>query len=436
VKPTSRSIFSFLFGTILVFQSVFSAHAHVGEPVSQRVWITDNSWLLQTNFGAMGSTFDGFVCEEAFLGGDRFFIVPFGQDLWTAFSATNIWQTADGCSFQSAGELPGLPTDVARNLDAGLAAWVQNQNGPELYTVSALGEAGGSAAVAKIEADIAENIYLTAVRFANEETLIVSGYNREAMGAGVIMSVNRISGATTVLDTPTMTYPYVLDARESEVLWLGKAETQNLFWGTLESPAAQALPIEAWPTDASFVDEARVVVSGLNQSRGLSVGTLTGDLVDGQVNWEAFADEMTAACVRPWEEGFLVCTLNRFDGADLVYIEQGQDPEYAVEFKALTGERQCAEGSEAADVCPTVWPEIARQLGLLQPEMPDMGPDVDMGTPPEDMGSGVPEPRDDKGEGSSCATTSGGPAIWLFMALAVGLRYRRRERRDRLGHRL
>lgn len=413
---TSKILRSFLIG---VFSLLLAAplSAHIGEPLSSRVWIVDGEWVLETNFGVMGQHFDGFVCEEAFLGGDRFFTVPLSADRWVTFSNSNIWKTDDGCSFTTLGELGSLPADVDAESESQRVAWVSNDGIGELRILTE--------EVIELGPAFSEELHLTSVRFVTANTLIVGGYYKTQSGAGFIGRVDLEAGTIEPLQIPAATYPYVLDATETQILWLGRVEMQTVFLGTLENTTEHALEITSWPTDGR-ITESGVVISGLNQSRGLTIGTLTGDTLQ----WETHAEETSAMCVRPYEDGYLVCALRRFDVGDLVFIRPGSEPEPVVHFEDLGGPRSCPTGSESDDVCPTVWPEIARQLGLLTPEVPmepeSMEEDVeDMGMPPVD-----PDVAPPKSDG--CSSAGQFASIWLLI-LAVGLRRPRSGRRFQRG---
>jgi len=419
VIETSKILRSFLTG---LFSLIFAIplYAHIGEPLSSRIWVVGEEWILQTNFGVMGQHFDGFVCEEAFLGGDRFFVVPLAADRWISFSNKNVWKTDDGCSFSRIGELGGLPTDVDLELNSQQVAWVSNSSLPELRVLHE--------ETITLGPTFSEELHLTSVRFVTSNTLVVGGYYKTQSGAGFIAMVDIESGTIEPLQIPAATYPYVLDATETQILWLGRVEAQTVFLGTPSNTTEYALEITSWPTDARIIENG-VVISGLNQSRGLTIGTLTGE----DLEWETYAEETSAMCVRPYGDGYLVCALRRFDVADLVFIRPGSEPEPVVHFEDLEGPRICPAGTESAQVCPTVWPEIARQLGLLPPEIPvepePMEEDAEeMGTNPNDDPPVAPPKKE------TCSSAGGLISVWLLIAVG-GLRRPRNGRRFQRGQR-
>lgn len=411
MKATSFYSKSFLIVIILTL-FVDSATAHIGEPLSTRVWNVAGEWVLETNFGMMGPHFEGFVCEEAFLGGDRFFIAPTAPDHWLTFSATEVRSTEDGCTFTRLRSLAGLPSDLDVHEPSGTIAWVANTSGPELVVYSD----GVFLEGPTIDADQ----QLTSVRFASATVLVIGAYHKTMAGAGTLFRYDIVEKTLTTIDVgQAITYPYVLDAEGEGLLWLGRVDAQALHWGTFDSPTQTSLEIASWPTDARIVDDSRVVIAGLQQSRGLTIGSRVGE----DVSWESFNEETSAACVRPFEDGYLVCTLRRFDDADLMFIKPGEDPVPMVNFLNLEGARQCPSGSDVAAVCPTVWPEIARQLGLLpsvmEPEV--LEPSID-----EDMGESMPpvSTPDDK----TCSTGGVAPFIGLGLFGPMFIRRRRNRR--------
>lgn len=410
MKATSFYTKSFL---VVTFLTLFwgSASAHIGEPLSTRVWNVGGQWVLETNFGMVGPHFEGFVCEEAFLGGDRFFIAPLAADRWLTFSATEVRQTEDGCTFTPVQALTGLPADVDVHETSGKVAWVSNNSGPQLM-VYANGEVQEGPTIDSEQ-------QLTSVRFASDTVLVMGAYHKTMAGAGTLFRYDIAERSLTTIEVgQAITYPYILDAEGEALLWLGRVDAQALHWGTFEAPMQTSLEIASWPTDARIVDDSKVVVAGLSQSRGLTIGSRVGE----DVTWESFNEETSAACVRPYEDGYLVCTLRRFDDADLVFIKPGEEPVAMVNFLDLEGARQCPASSDVEAVCPTVWPEIARQLGLVPTQME---PDIMEPSPDADMGDvSITPPSGDEG----CSAAGIFPMLWFSVLLPILIRRRRNQR--------
>ncbi|MEZ4460953.1 MAG: hypothetical protein R3E66_14755 [bacterium] len=398
----------------LTFLSAFAAStasAHSGEALAEAITLIDDAVLVKTNFGVVASHFDGFVCEEAFLGGEIFHVAALGKDQWVTLSENGIWTTDDGCEFTKVAELTVAPTDVATELTTKSVAYALNSMESGGIWLS---QDQGQSWTRVLEND---SYQWTGVRFAPAGRLVATAYDRDNMGAAHLVTYDVTSQVSNDAPIAEVTYPYLLDALDDDILWLGRTDTQTAFWGTIDQPKLRPKMITSWPTAARILSPTKVVLAGLFQQRGLSEGTLTGD----EVVWNDLAPITTAVCVTPDGDSYLVCSQARFDMADVIRVT-GPDLAPEFDFKQLEGPRACPAGSSVAEVCPVVWRELQRSLGLVPTEepMPDAGmPDADM--TPDDVGVVTPPSANDP-DGCSAVGTS--PALLSLL----GILWMRRKR--------
>ncbi len=407
-KSTCFALLSFL-GAALYAPAIW---AHADEPLAERIVVLADTTVVKTNFGVLGSHFDGFVCEEAFLGGETFEVAVLGPDEWVAIGENGIWVTRDGCSFDKVGEVSVAPTDAAAHVESGLVVFALNS--PDDGGIW-LSEDRGTTWVRVLER---ADFQWTGVRFSSAEKVIVSGYDRMNAGAAHLLEITLAGGGVVDRAVEGLSYPYLLDAKGAEVLWLGRSETQNVYFGSIFDPTLHIRPITSWPTDARIISDTKIVVAGMLQQRGLS----EGELIEGAFVWNDLASTTTALCVTPDGDSYLVCAQSRFDEADVMRVS-GAELSSEVLFTDLEGPRQCPVGSEVQMTCPVVWRELSRTLGMdpgVEPIM-DMGMDAgtDLDTNMDDLGTvpiiSAPSPDD------SCSAVGGTPILVSLLGL-LGMR--------------
>jgi len=405
-KSTSFALLSFLAAAVYAP----SIWAHADEPLAENIVVLPDTVVVKTNFGVIGSHFDGFVCEEAFLGGETFEVAVLGPDEWVAIGENGIWVTRDGCSFDKVGDVSVAPTDAAVDLESGLVAFVLNS--PDDGGIWLSDDRGSTWTRILERADF----QWTGVRFASSEKVIVSAYDRLNAGAAHLMEITLPGGGLVDRELEGLSYPYLLDARGDSVLWLGRSETQNVYFGSMFDLTLNIRPITSWPTDARIISDTKIVVAGMLQQRGLS----EGDLVDGAFVWNDLASTTTALCVTPDGDSYLVCAQRRFDEADVMRVN-GAELLPAFLFTDLTGPRDCPIGSEVQATCPVVWRELARTLGLA-PALDDAdvgvdaGDDADAGPGMDADAGGTPIIRLPS-DNETCSTAHGTPILLSLLGL-------------------
>lgn len=436
-KPFDRpQITSAIVLVALVFFASTDLFAHGGEPISQRFFSVGDSWGLKTNFGYMSSSFEGFVCEEAFLGGEKFSIVPLDESRWIAFGQSAIYVTEDRCTFENVKSLELVPADA--DGDGEYAAYVANDLDNEgIWYTSDFGQTWSRA-----DYDF-EDIQLTSIRFAAEGKAFVGGYDRTDSGAAVVLEFDAPSGTVTPLPIGEgLKYPYVLAAQGDQLAWLGRADSQTVFWGSTEDPARHELPVETWPSGAAIDSEDNVLwISGLENGKGLTVGRL----VEDEVEWTELIPETTARCVGRHNDQTYVCSMRRFDEADLVVVGDDGSLTEVSDFREMRGPLECPADTPVGDICPLVWVEIDKAIRLgadagfgdVPVPEPDAGP-TDLGSTDEasDMGhsdlgmSSDPNAMDDmKSGGCSVAPASSPLAILPMVFMLIAMR-RLRARKE------
>lgn len=407
-KSTSFALLSFL-GAALCAPEIW---AHADEPLAEEIVVLSDTVVVKTNFGVLGSHFDGFVCEEAFLGGESFEVEVLGPDEWVAIGENGIWVTRDGCNFDKVGDVSVAPTDAAVDLESGLVAFALNS--PNDGGIWLSDDRGATWTRILERADF----QWTGVRFASAEKVIVSAYDRLNAGAAHLMEITVADGA--LLDRPIegLSYPYLLDASGDTILWLGRSETQNVYFGSMFDPTLNIRPITSWPTDARIISDTKVVVAGMLQQRGLA----EGELVDGAFVWNDLAATTTALCVTPDADSYLVCAQSRFDEADVMRVS-GAELSSEFLFTDLQGPRECPVGSEVQVTCPVVWRELSRTLG----QDPNIEPGADAGA---DAGMDFGQDMDDPStvpiisapsKDETCSSAGGTPILLSLLGL-LGMR--------------
>ncbi len=385
--------------------------AHAEPPLAQNVFTFGDTWILKANFGVVSSDYEGFVCEESFLGGDRYIMAAVGPDKYVTFGETAIHSTTDGCEFELVKQLTQTPADAYADPTSETVAYLDNSDDARGVWVST--DAGSS--FSRLDFLNTEELQLTGVRFSSPTTLILSAYERspDAMGAGQLLEVDLESETTTnLIDGSGIRYPYILDATAGGVVWLGRRDAQAVFIGDYTNPAkAEIGELVSWPSGAVISDDGQTVwVSGLDEGTGVRRGDFEGQ----DITWTQLAVDVTASCLAKWNGDILMCSARLLEDADLYRID-GETLEPITNFEVIDGPRACPAGTDVATVCPIVWGEFAQYIGKDPGEF-DMGtnPQLDMGTSP-DMATGSDEPKDD-----GCATAQGHAPVPAAILLLFG----------------
>lgn len=405
-----------------------AAFAHASSPLARKVYSVNDGWFLRTNFGAITSAApDRFICEEAFLGGDRFFVVPLDDTIWVTFGDTSIQRTEDGCDFEKVATLPSRVEDVDAHPASQSVVYVSNGDAStgEGAGVWISADAGRTFdAVGTLDPAIYQ---ITTVRFLDDSTVVVGSYERDADGAAHVVTIDVTSGQTTALELAAdLTFPYVIAAGGGRIVFNARAEVQTVYVGTPEQPMLHARPQvagESWPTGAAISDDgSRIYLAGITLGQGVEIAEWSDD----ELVWESQLSASSIGCVAARGGDFLACTSSAAGGdADLISMDAaGTMP--LVLFSNIQGPVDgCPADSDVATVCPLVWPEIAPALGGEDSGLPmDNGPGSD-----EDFPDSEQDPADSAEEGG-CATGSGpGGALGLVLFAAFVLQRRRFRRR-------
>jgi hypothetical protein len=411
---------------LCVLSCTTDAWAHGEEPLSETIHNVPSGWILKANMGVVQSTNPReLICEEAFLGGVGWSLGVLGETEWLTFGESSVMRTEDGCQFDQILPLEKRPSDATVHAESGGAAFVMNgvDGGTGLFLSTDRG-----LTFELVETFDVANEQTTGVRYLDGETLLVSGYNRNDAGAGLLWSVEVATGTATRLQVPDgVSYPYVLAANGGRLLLLGRRGEQTVFWGTPDNVGQLELVADTWPSWAELsADGNPALISGMIDGKSVARGSFEG----AAATWETLAPETTAGCVAAVSDDVFVCGLARIDGFDVQRITPAGAIEGVLDFREFDGIRSdCPADSSVATVCPLVWKEIAPYFGIDPNPGADAGADIggtsDAGSK---SGSDVPTtttPRPPRDEGC-CATTAGGSgSSGLFLLLAL-LIWRRR----------
>ena len=396
-----------------------TAFGHAEEPATKTIFARDDGWVARANVGIITSQRpDELICEEAFLGGDGWLLAAFGLNEFVTFGATTVMRTDDGCDFETVLEIERKPSDVATHVTSGSVAFVMN--GTETDGVWVSSDRGRTfERMTPFDVDV---VHTTALRFVDENTLVVSGYDRDQAGLGLMYAVDLTTQTASALDVPNgVTYPYLLDAAPSgHLLLLGRAGDQIVFWGPTEDVGQNEFVASTWPSGARLSEDGQTAwVSGVLNGNSVAVGTLDAG---GVAQWSSIAEDNTAGCVEPVGEDVYFCGLARFDEFDILSVDSGGEVRGVLDFRDFAGVRSdCPDDTEVGTVCPLAWEQLAPYFGIELPDDSDMEADsgtadagvTDAGPPPV-----LPQNADD----GCCATvpTAGEfPAILILVALVL-----------------
>ena len=398
--------------------------AHAEEPSAEQ--FLGALSITKANFGLVSNAFEGMVCEEAFVGGDSWKLAALGENEWVVIGENNIQRTTDGCEFEPIKDttdliIPGLEaspdrTTVAYIANAGLeeGIWFSTDRGVTFD---------------RLNIDTTA-FQLTALRFVDDTTLIVSGYEPDQDGDGFLLQIDITNGTSQNLTIPVgIKFPYVLDANPMGIVWLGRAETLTVYWGDLADTSVRSYIPRTWPTAATLTADGQTVwVSGVENGQGIARGDMTN-------TWDVILAEQVASCISEYDGAIYFCGLERRDGADVFQIVDDTTIEPVVRFTDLRGSRSdCPPESDVGTVCPLVWNEVASYFGQEPNVTPDMGTGApDVGSTTNDSGS-ISDASDEtppsSGDKGCCATATPTPT-WQYgflFACVVLARSRRRKR--------
>lgn len=402
-----------------------NAAAHAEAPLARKAHVVDQGeWVLRTNFGIISSQApDRFVCEEAFLGGDRFFVAPLGTTTWVTFGETSIHRTEDGCEFEKVDDITSRIEDVDQDPASDGVVYVANGEGAGVFYSTDAGKT--FEAVGTLDA---ERFQITSVRFLDATTLVVGTYDRDGEGAANVVTIDVTTGTTEPLQLDTqVTYPYVIAAGAERVVINARAEVQTLFVGTPDQPTMHARPSqpgETWPTGAAIAEDgSRIFIAGLFLGNGLT----SAEWNDTELDWQSSLEPTQVGCVEESAGALLVCSSSTAGArqGDLLALDEAMQMMPLVIFERIEGPSQCPAGTDVATVCPLVWPEVGPALGVdvEQPANDDGGTDDE--TDDEATGGGQ---TDDDG----CATTRADATFPALLLIALFLAARRTSRRREL----
>jgi hypothetical protein len=409
------------------------AQAHGGAPLSDEVvGVGGSDWVLRANFGVITSEApQAYVCEEVFGAGDRFLMAALGVDEWLIFTFDSILYTADGCSFERIGELPMVPAGVAVSPDRSRVVYLVN-SGDEQAGLWWSEDAGQSFERAPIDD---ARVHLTRAAFLDDDRVLVSAYllDEQVRGQAELLVVDLTAETVTALDGLSgYGYPYVFDALDDSIVWLGREDDkQVVLWGTLDEPARHRRPVDSWPSGAALSDDGQTVwLAGLHEeASGVVIGQADADPV-----WSEAPFTHSALCIGRTEQAHLLCAHRAQEGHDLSLVGDDHQIEQLAGFVELQGPRDCPADSDVARVCPAVWQELAPALGIdtgvdTGDASADAGPALDTGA---GAGADAAEPPgSDNSSSGGCSHTPGesGTFGWLWV---IGVLVARNSSRSEL----
>ena len=401
------------------------AWGHGAPPAAQSVFYVDEEWVFVTNFGVMTPAFaDEYVCEEAFFGSDRFRVLPLTQDAWVTFTRSRVALSQDGCDFQVVHDLPGAPTDVAMDPAAQEVIFtVQNEGDAELWRSQ---DGGASWTLVPVDTGGVRPAGL-GLPWPGTAALIAYEIEEARRGEALLWIVDLSTGAVEEIPLEEgLLYPNLLDARDGQVLWHGRrGEVHEIFWMTTAGEAIGRYESPRWPTAGAIGPDA-IYLGGVDEeNRGVfRASSQTPDQLE-----EIIAGHR-ALCMAAAEGEVIVCGHRNHDDHDLLRWSAGQvdeagPAEVLVDFRELQGIRSdCPAGTLVAEVCPAVWPETARALGITIAGDEENGSNGELD---------VPEERESRAEEgcAGCAATGGGPpGSMALLGLVIASLMLRRGRRE------
>lgn len=387
---STRSSLRHLIICLCVLLSTSVAHAHGGNPLSQDVHtFPDGSWVLMTNFGVMTSAQpEHYVCEEIFLGGMNYQVLPFDLQTWLTISADQVARTTDGgCTFEHVAEREIAPAAVAIDQDRDLAAWLTS--GPDGQSMLTWSLDRGETLQ---ERDLSELglIQWTGLRIDQDGAFIMSGYSEKEGERGQARMITiDVANPTQIQEYQgweEIRYPYLFDARAGRIAGIANVNGGlALIWDEPERLIETSKPLATWPVsmrmseDGSMLAVAGATFDGKGQ-------LYERDAITGELLREPIFPDTPNACIA-WTGPQEVAFCSRSSAQDFALARGTLDGEMAMEtlvdLQQLQGPREgCAAESALQTTCSLVWPELARALRIDIPGQPGL----DMGAPEPDQG--------------------------------------------------
>lgn len=349
------------------------SRAHGGDPLPRQALPTgDGGWLLVTNFGVIRSQEpDRYICEEVFLGGDDFHILPLSSTRWIALSRAGVWRTDDaGCSFDQLGELSRSPAAAHAHIPSQRFAYVMaDPEAPRLVW----SEDGGDG-VEEEPLDTLGAVQWTGLRFASASQLVLSGYSRDEAdrGSGRLARFDLETRALTALDAlKESKYPYLFDAHERDIAALASHEEAiKLLWGAPDAALLVAgHAVASWPSTMTLSPGGEALwVTGALAGGGVARGERDAQQ---RATYATLLDGYQAQCATQLDGStLLTCARRMREGHELAAYDLGtQTLTPLVVFTDLKGPpARCAANSPVATTCPIVWRELARALRITLPD--------------------------------------------------------------------
>ena len=392
---------SSLFAMMLCYLTPAALLAHGGDPVPRDVHVLeDGSWLMVTSFGVIASDAPRhYVCEEAFLGSDDFFVLPRSTTTWTTISENRIAVTQDGgCNFEvRSGRLEGTPIAAATSPDRVVQAFVL---GEKLHWSEDLWETRGEVVIEPME-----QVQWTGMRFGSQDTVFVVGYSRqeETRGSARLVELDLSPlrrgeaepGIVRHTNVSDATYPYLFDVGAGKLAGIANVGgSLSLLWNGPEQWLDGRAELGGWPVDVAASPDGQRIAAAGGRATGEAV-VYWYDNAQGLLGEQVVQEDEPSACVA-WSadgERLLHCGRASSQAVSLgsypisrEFADQGErigEQDVLVAFDELEGPREAAcdaSQSEAVKTCKIVWPELARALRIDLEE-----PGGEMGTPMETL---------------------------------------------------
>lgn len=372
----------------------------VALPAVEPSGAAEPAWVLVTNFGVVTSRAPTrYVCEEAFGGSESFLLEVLGIDEWVVFTPQAVLRTQDGCRYDTVMPLSRRPAASAAlvasrevafadNTEAGARVWISSDAG-QSFEAREMGTPG----------DPATSLRITGLGFVGAGQLLVSGYHTSETRRGearlLVLDTSAAGGLRELAlahdpgaPETTLTYPFLLAARDGHFLWHARFEGSNrLFWGTPESPGLYARAMRTWPSGAALGAGGTMAwltgfeATPAGHTAGHVGGVARGELRDAGVVWEVVSDPHGGACVDVGAGQTLVCGRGAVEGYELARwpadVAANVPPEGLAGFVDMEGPREdCPADSPVSTVCRQLWPSLAATMGIDVPDgaVADAGP--------------------------------------------------------------
>lgn len=379
--------------------------AHAEEPAARSIFKTQSGILIQANFGIIADSVDGYTCEEAFLGGDTWKVGVFSQTEWLTYGSDNIKRTEDGCSFETVKEIDSIVGDIRVSPDKKTVAYFANGGSEPGIWISK--DRGKSFQLVDYKF---EGLQITALRFSDNSTFLVSAYDTTKEGKGLLISVSMQNLESKLITIPEgVTFPYLLDANVTGIVWLGRLGEQTIFIGTAEKSDEIQYKPDVWPIGAALSNDGQqIYIGGVNDGAGIAVGQRnTG-------TFKTIVADHIIDCLNRVGEKIYTCGLERRDGFD-VFVLENETLKGVSKFTNINGPKNdCPDNSAVSTVCPIVWNDSATYFGKEPNVKKSPTDDVD-GNESVDMGVDIEGKSEEDSRISGCSTANTSSFSMLFL---------------------